>query len=269
MTTSTEVRGSGLSAAPPPGTLRPSAPGRRWRSYAARPAVLAASFLLLMWYLATARLDSIDRASLVPSTLEAEALQQLVLTAVSSAVVVALAISLGVLVTRRRAPIVNGGVGALATLGQASPPIGLMILAGLFIGVGTRSAIYALIAYSALPVLRNTITGLNGLDQGVLEAARGVGMRPWRVLTRIELPLAEPVIVAGIRTAIVLNVGTATLATFINGGGLGTTITAGIAVDRAPVIIAGSVLVAIFALLLDWVVGIAGEVLRPRGLGVG
>lgn len=228
-----------------------------------RPLMLILILALLILYLHTTHLDSIDHRSLYWSTIRSELLQQLDLTLVSSAVVTVLAVLLGILLTRRKAPIANSLVTALATLGQAAPPVGLMILAALVLGVGARTAIYALILYSILPVLRNTVTGLNGLDKAILEAARGIGMRPIQILVGIELPLAVPVIMAGVRTAIILNVGTAALATFINGGGLGTMITTGIAVDRTPIIVAGSVLVAVFALAMDWVAMIAGELLSP------
>ena len=236
---------------------------RRIGHFVFRPLMLILILGLLILYLHSTPLDSIDRRSLYWSTIRSELFQQLDLTLISSAVVTVLAVLLGILLTRRKAPIANSIVTALATLGQAAPPVGLMILAALVLGVGARTAIYALIVYSILPVLRNTVTGLSGLDKSILEAARGIGMRPIQILVGVELPLAVPVIMAGVRTAIILNVGTAALATFINGGGLGTMITTGIAVDRTPIIVTGSVLVAVFALAMDWVVMIAGELLSP------
>ncbi|NNN13598.1 MAG: ABC transporter permease [Acidimicrobiaceae bacterium] len=236
---------------------------RRIGHFVFRPLMLILILGLLILYLHTTPLDSIDHRSLYWSTIRSELFQQLDLTLISSAVVTALAVLLGILLTRRKAPVANSIVTALATLGQAAPPVGLMILAALVLGVGARTAIYALIIYSILPVLRNTVTGLNGLDKAILEAARGIGMRPIQILVGVELPLAVPVIMAGVRTAIILNVGTAALATFINGGGLGTMITTGIAVDRTPIIVAGSVLVAVFALAMDWAVMIVGELLSP------
>ena len=236
---------------------------RQFGHIAFRPLMLILILAILVLYLHSTPLDSIDRRSLYWSVIRSELIQQLGLTLVSSAVVTVLAVLLGILLTRKKAPVANSVVTALATLGQAAPPVGLMILAALVLGVGARTAIYALIVYSILPVLRNTVTGLNGLDKSILEAARGIGMRPIQILVGVELPLAVPVIMAGVRTAIILNVGTAALATFINGGGLGTMITTGIAVDRTPIIVTGSVLVAVFALAMDWVVMIAGEVLSP------
>jgi osmoprotectant transport system permease protein len=260
-----------LPVSPACDTKRPVPRGRRRVARAARhllrPVLLVAVVGALAVALSSAHLDAIERRSLEPGILWSQTVQLFELTAISSLAVVVVAVVLGVALTRREGRALQAVVGGLATIGQAAPPVGLVILAGLILGVGARSAIEALVVYSALPVLRNTVAGIRGLDRSVLEAARAMGMRPWRVLTRVELPLSEPVIVAGIRTAVVLNVGTATLATFINGGGLGTTITTGIAVDRTPVVLAGSVLVAVLALALDWVVAELGALVRPRGLG--
>lgn len=99
-------------------------------------------------------------------------------------------------------------------------------------------------------MLSNTITGLKANDPTLLEAARGIGMSPVGVLTRVELPLAVPLILAGVRTALVLNVGTATLAVFGGGGGLGVLITTGITNQRMPVLVLGSVLTVVLALLV-------------------
>ena len=108
--------------------------------------------------------------------------------------------------------------------------------------------------------------GLDGVDRSVIEAGRGMGMTRWRVLTRIELPLAVPVIVAGVRIAMIINIGMATLAFLIGGGGLGITISSGLKLHQDPVLIVGAVLVAIVALTFDWLGAVAERYLRPRGL---
>ena len=117
----------------------------------------------------------------------------------------------------------------IGNIGQAAPAIGLVVLLAIWLGFGFWTAVLALALYGVLPVLRNTIAGLQGVDRTLVEAGRGVGMSaPGRAL-RIESPLALPVIMAGVRTALVLPVGTATLVTFINAGGLGA-----IPADRHP-----------------------------------
>ncbi|CAM5235695.1 ABC transporter permease [Streptomyces hirsutus] len=133
-----------------------------------------------------------------------------------------------------------------------------------------RAALIGMIAYAVLPVLSNTIAGLQANDPTLLEAARGIGMSPPGVLARVELPLAVPrSILAGVRTALVLNVGTATLATFGGGGGLGVLITTGITSQRMPVLVLGSILTVALALLVDWLASLAELLLRPRGLEAG
>jgi osmoprotectant transport system permease protein len=136
----------------------------------------------------------------------------------------------------------------------------------MWIDFGFSTAVIALTLYAILPVLRNTIVGLQGVDPTLVEAGRGVGMSAVSVLVRVELPLALPVIMAGVRTALVLLVGTATLATFINGGGLGATLQAGISLLRYSVIVWGAVLVALLALLIEWLGRVLELVSRPRGV---
>jgi osmoprotectant transport system permease protein len=155
---------------------------------------------------------------------------------------------------------------ALANVGQATPAVGVVILLAIVWQTGFSTALVALVAYSFLPVLRNTLTGLAEVDDATRESARGMGMTRWQVLRRIELPLASPVILAGLRTSLVFAVGVATIATFINAGGLGDMIVNGLKLQRYPVLIVGSSLVAAIAILIDWLAGLVEEVARPRGL---
>src|SRR5699024_8355086 len=132
----------------------------------------------------------------------------------------------------------------------------------------------ALVAYTILPVLRNTMVGLNGVDPKLVEAGRGMGMSALAVLVRVELPLAVPVILAGVRTALVLLVGTARLAASITGGavgvltagGLGILIITGINLYLNSLLFSGALLVALLALLVDWLGRVVEHVARPRGL---
>jgi osmoprotectant transport system permease protein len=154
----------------------------------------------------------------------------------------------------------------LANIGQAVPSIGLLVLFAITWDFGFWPAIVALVAYSFLSILRNTMVGLQQVDRSTIEAARGMGMTKTAVLFRIELPLAVPIILAGIRTALIINVGTATLATFVDAGGLGTVIDRGIRLGRDPVLIVGSVLTGVLALFIDWLASVAEDILRPKGL---
>jgi osmoprotectant transport system permease protein len=155
---------------------------------------------------------------------------------------------------------------ALTNIGQAIPSIGLLVLLGVTLGIGFTYAVIALVAYSVLPVLRNTIVGLQQVDRSLIEAGRGMGMTKGAVLRRIELPLAVPVILAGIRTALIINVGTATLATFTGAGGFGDLINNGLRLGRDNVIFVGAALTALLALTIDWIASVAEDLLRPKGL---
>jgi ABC-type proline/glycine betaine transport system permease subunit len=139
-------------------------------------------------------------------------------------------------------------------------------LLALWLGIGFWTAVIGLVAYATLPILRNTTVGLDGVDPALKEAARGMGMSRLAVLRRVELPLVVPVIMAGVRTALVLTVATAALAAFIGAGGLGAGLVAGIKLNRPTLSLTFGLLAAVLALFADWVGGVAEEVMRPRGI---
>jgi osmoprotectant transport system permease protein len=253
----------------------PAAPGRPRRSSGrarlvgllAVPLALALVCLALYLYVTARDLDTIEARSLNAATLRDTMLRHISLTAVSTAVVVVIAVPLGVLLTRPFTRRFRGAILTAANIGQAVPTIGVLaLLAVAFLFLGFWSAVVGLVAYAVLPVLRNTMVGLEQVDEAVLEAGRGTGLSRLQVLLEIELPLAVPVILAGIRTALVINVGTATLAAYINGGGLGSVIVAGFSTNRFLVSLTGAVLTAVLALSVDHLAGIAEDVLRPKGL---
>jgi osmoprotectant transport system permease protein len=155
---------------------------------------------------------------------------------------------------------------AIANIGQAAPAIGVVVLLAFWVGFGFWAATLSLVLYAVLPVLRNTMVGLQQVDARLIEAGRGMGMSSTAVLFRVELPLAVPVMLSGVRTALVLLVGTAALATFVNGGGLGILITTGVNLSLTPVLVTGALLVALLALLIDWIGRVVEHVARPKGL---
>ncbi|CAL9313383.1 ABC transporter permease [Streptomyces sp. SudanB52_2052] len=237
-----------------------------WRKLTFLPVVLIAVLLATWLWFQQADLDALSRNALSGGQVSKALWQHIQLTAISTFFVLVIAIPLGVLLTRRAFSRATPVAMALANMGQATPAIGLLALLVIWLGIGRRAALIGMIAYAVLPVLSNTITGLKANDPTLLEAARGIGMSPTGVLTRVELPLAVPLILAGVRTALVLNVGTATLAVFGGGGGLGVLITTGITNQRMPVLVLGSVLTVVLALLVDWLASLAELLLRPRGL---
>lgn len=237
-----------------------------WKGLIVQPVgILVALAALLLW-LATAELNDIEAVTLNPADLWGYTLQHLLLTVVATAVVLAVAIPLGILLTRGPMRRFTGPVVAFANIGQAAPAVGLIVLFAFGLGFGFTAAVAALIVYAILPVLKNTMVGLDGVDARLVEAGRGMGMSAASVLLRVELPLAVPVMLAGVRTALILVVGTATLATFVNGGGLGLLITTGVNLNLMRVLVTGSILVALLALTIDWLGRVVEHVARPKGL---
>jgi len=238
----------------------------RIRRYAGSPAVLAMVCVAVAVYVAVADLDDVERRLLTFDGLVAATLVHLQLVGISTLLVIVLAVPVGVLVTRgsarRLAPLAVG----LGNIGQTVPSLGVIVLFAILFAPGFRGAVVALVVYAFLPILRNTIVGLQQIDPFVVESARGMGMSTNRVLREIELPLAVPVILAGVRTAAVINVGTATIGALTNAGGLGAVVYGGIVQSRTTVIVIASILTAVLALLVDHVLGVVEHVLRPRGL---
>ncbi|MFI7297066.1 ABC transporter permease [Streptomyces sp. NPDC050121] len=267
-----EAQAEGQAQAQAESPSPPPAPPRRhltWQKLTFLPAFLVALLLATWLWFQQADLDPISKNALSNGQVSKALWQHVQLTVISTFFVLIIAIPLGVLLTRRRLRKATPVALALANMGQATPAIGLLALLVIWLGIGRRAALIGIIAYAILPVLSNTVAGLKANDPTLLEAARGIGMSPTGVLSRVELPLAVPLILAGVRTALVLNVGTATLATFGGGGGLGVLITAGITNQRMPVLVLGSILTVALALLVDWLASLAEVMLRPRGLEVG
>jgi osmoprotectant transport system permease protein len=187
------------------------------------------------------------RAEIWSATLDHIAL---VLIAMSIAIVIA--VPLGMVIVQR--PALRTFALGLASVFQTIPSLalfGFLIPIPFIGGIGPRTAIVALVLYALLPILRNTYVGLTGIDPAVLEAAEAMGMTNAQILTRVRLPLALGVILAGIRTATVITIGVATIAAAIGAGGLGTFIFRGVAMVSDAVILAGAIPAAMLAILAD------------------
>jgi osmoprotectant transport system permease protein len=178
--------------------------------------------------------------------------QHLLLVGISTLVAAAIGIPLGVALTRR--PRWRGPVLGLANVFQTIPSLalfGFLIPLPFLGGIGARTAIAALVVYALLPIVRNTYTGIAGVDAAVREAGLGMGMTDGELLRLVELPLAAPVILAGVRIATVVGVGTATIAAAIGAGGLGVYIFRGVATVNDTLILAGALPAAVLALAAD------------------
>jgi ABC-type proline/glycine betaine transport system permease subunit len=230
------------------------------------PIVIGAVLLVLYVWVSSLELDSIERRSLNAPVIWAKAVEHVQMTLAATALVVVIAIPLGVVASRSRNRLITPVILTLANLGQAVPAIGILVLCTFLLGVGFQTALVGLVAYAVLPVLRNTMVGVRQVDPALIEAARGMGMTKGQILRRVELKLAVPAILAGLRTALVLTVGVATLGAFVAAGGFGELIINGLKLNRMPVTLVGGVLTASIAFIIDWLGGLAEHLLRPRGI---
>lgn len=243
-----------------------------------RPLIRATGVFLLFWSLFGHEpiwdfvLSSIFPASqqvVHPNATVVEfASQHLELVLVSSLITVPGGLFIGILVTRQGfrelLPLVNN----LVNSGQTVPTIAIVAIMAPLIGFGFWPAIIALVAYGLLPVVRNTIAGLEGVDRFIIDSARGMGMTVSQILFQIELPIASRVIMAGIRTSMVVNVGTATLGAFVGSGGLGTPIASGLSMSIDAFILLGALPAAVLAILIDYILDRIEFVVTPRGLQI-
>ncbi len=188
----------------------------------------------------------------------------LYLTFVSLVIGVLIAVPLGILLTRN--PRWSGPVIAVVSVVQTVPSLVFFALVLPYLGLGVQPAVTVLTLYSLLPILRNTYIGVRSVDAALIDAARGQGMTSWEILTLVELPLAAPVILAGIRLSAIYLVSWATIASLIGAGGLGDLIFAGIENYNVSLLLAGAIPAALLALIVGLVFGIVRRLVTPRGL---
>ncbi|QGT99931.1 hypothetical protein SYNTR_1342 [Candidatus Syntrophocurvum alkaliphilum] len=190
--------------------------------------------------------------------------EHITMVLVSSIAAILTAIPLGIIISREKVGAIGPFIENTVNVAQTVPSLAIIALFFTIFGLGFYTAVFALWCYSLLPILRNTYAGIKSVPPGVIEAAKGMGMPNYRILYQIEMPLAFPVIMAGIRNAVVINVGTATLATFIGAGGLGHLIVTGIQVQRLSLLLVGCILSALLALTFDHLLAI----LEQRGIKI-
>ena len=180
--------------------------------------------------------------------------QHLALTFLSLLLAIIVGVPLGILIARKRK--LSSPVLGFAGILQTIPSIALLGFMIPAFGIGATPAIVALLIYALLPIIRNTFTGITGVNQAVIESAKAMGMTRKQLLFKVELPLAMPVIIAGVRTAAVINVGVATLASFVAAGGLGEFIFGGISLNNTNMILAGAIPAALLAIILDQTIAV-------------
>jgi len=190
--------------------------------------------------------------------------RHLYLVFVSLFFAICIAIPVGIMLTR---PPFNRKINQILSFmntAQGVPSLAVIAIFLPIMGVGVTPAIFALTIYALLPIARNTMAAINALDPDVLEAAKGMGLSKKEVLLKVEIPLSMPIIVAGIQTATIFTVGTATLAHLIGAGGLGRLIFTGIAMNSPEFVLAGSLTTAAIAIILDQTLGYFQRRVRQR-----
>lgn len=230
---------------------------RRYNQYSILwpPLLLVVMGLILIVYVVSNPGGAMSARALTYSNI-LRYLQEHILLAISALfLAIMVGIPAGIMLTRPRLRKLGKVVEALVNIGQTVPSLAILALFFVYFGLGFKTAVFALWLYCILPILRNTYAGIASIQPEIVESARGMGMQPLRILYKIELPIALPVLMAGVRTSVVICVGTATLATFIGAGGLGDLIAIGISVRRDILVFTGAALSALLAILLDYLAG--------------
>ncbi len=192
--------------------------------------------------------------------------EHIMLVGISGGLAIGIGVPLGILLTRPFMRNIAETAIQVVNLGQTIPTLAVLALSMTVLGIGTVPAIFGLWLYSLLPIVRNTYAGILSVSPATLEAARGMGMTNNQILWRVELPNALYVMIAGIRTALVINVGTAPLAFLIGGGGLGQLIFTGIDLFNTGMMLAGAIPTALLAVVVDFILGMIAFYFIPRGV---
>ncbi|SNS66896.1 osmoprotectant transport system permease protein [Anaerovirgula multivorans] len=194
----------------------------------------------------------------------AQTIRHLQLTGISVAIAILIGVPLGIYITKSKyaAKYILG----VANIFQTLPSLALFGLLLPLFGIGIKLAAFVLLLYALLPIIKNTYTGINGVDEAIIEAGRGMGMTSGQLLMMVQIPLALPIIMAGIRISTVINIGTATIAALIGAGGLGSFIFRGISMNNNNLILLGAVPAALLALFVDWLLGIVEYRITPKGI---
>ncbi|WP_404377912.1 ABC transporter permease [Vreelandella aquamarina] len=244
----------------------PNAPKPQWIWPLAWAALLLLSLVgmtalegVFRWIEPDARQVIYDRAAF--STLLG---RHMLVVGVAALVTVTIGVLAGVAVTRERGRDFLPLVGQLASLGQTFPPVAVLALAVPVLGFGTLPIMVALMLYGLLPIVRNTLAGINDVDPTIKQSAQAMGMTPGQVLRQVELPLAAPVILAGVRTSVTINIATAALGATVGASNLGDPIIAGIVNGNMAYVLQGALLIALLALSIDSAFNVYQQRLRQR-----
>lgn len=187
---------------------------------------------------------------------------QITLIAVGLAVLIG--VPIGIIITKNKK--IANIILSIANVFQTLPSLALFGLIIPLLGIGLTPSIFVLFLYALLPIIKNTYIGIESVDPSAIEAGRGMGMKKIQILTMVEVPLALPVIMGGIRISTVINIGTATIAALIGAGGLGDFIFRGISMNNNNMILTGAVPTALLAITVDYILGKVELALTPKGI---
>lgn len=192
--------------------------------------------------------------------------QHFMLFASSTLIAIVIGISLSILITDEGKEKIARVILSISGAAQSVPSIAIIALTFIFVGIGVTPAVIALVIYSIVPILFNATSGLISVDPKTIEAGKGMGLTKGQILWKIKFPLALPVIVAGIRSAATINIGTATIASVIGGGGLGDLIFIGLRLNRSEILFLGSLITALLAIIIDLMFSLVEKAITPKGL---
>ncbi|NLW44546.1 MAG: ABC transporter permease [Syntrophomonadaceae bacterium] len=190
--------------------------------------------------------------------------EHLMLSAAGVGLALVVGIPLAILITRYRT--LAGFTMAVTDVLQTIPSMALLAALMIYLGLGNQTLVVTLMIYSLLPIVRNTYTGITGIDKGLIEAGKGMGMTRWQLLRMVQIPVALPVIMAGIRVAMVTAIGIATLGVLIGGGGLGAPIWRGMQIVDSSMILSGAIPAALIAILCEFGLAKLEKAVTPRGM---
>lgn len=188
--------------------------------------------------------------------------RQLLMTSYGVVFAIMVAVPLGFFIAHKRKT--SGFILGLANIIQTVPNLALLSVVMLVMGLGPNLVVFTIFLYSILPILRNTYTGVISVDDTMIDVGKGMGMTPWQVIYKVELPLALSVIMGGIRNAFITGIGISTIGTFVGAGGLGDVLQRGVnASDGTSIIIAAVIPISLMAILADWLLGLIEKRLDP------
>ena len=189
-------------------------------------------------------------------------LKHLSIAATAIAIVTIIGIPVGIFIAGRR--VISAIVLSIVNVAYTIPSIAMFGFLVAITGVGDKSAIVAIVIYGFLPIIRNTMAGIQNVDKGVIKTATAMGSTKWQLLLKIELPLASPIIFSGFRSMVVMVIAMTGIASFIGAGGLGVAIWRGITTYKAELTLAGSLLVALLAIIVDLLLGLVEKALKKN-----